>query len=536
MEYDVVIVGAGPAGLASAIRLKKNSPDTRICILEKGARVGAHILSGALFDPRALYELFPHWLEMNTPVEQSVLNDEVFWLKNEKSFIKIPSVLSPPSLKNEGCYIISLAQLCIWLGDQAQSLGIDIFPGFCAKSLLIENNQVQGVLTGEMGLMADGSGQANTVPSMAMRAKYTVLAEGARGHLGKQAIKTFNLESQQPPHYALGFKEVWQVPHNTPGRVIHGSGWPLYPETQGGFYLYHAPANKIYLGLIVDLNYKNPWLDPFMEFQRMKHNPLIAQQLAGGERIAYGARAINKGGFFSLPRMDFPGGFLIGCNAGTFNTSRLKGSHTAIKSGIIAADYIASCLNGSIEHTQTRQQFSGAIRATWLYQELYNTRNFNGAIHRLGTLTGGFYNLVEQALFRSSSPFNLYDPLPDHRSLKPAEACAPIAYPKPDKKISFDKASSVYLANTQHRETQPCHLKLHDPDRPTTQHLTTWQEPAQRYCPAGVFEIIQENNTPKFHINAANCIHCKTCDIKDPSQNIEWTTPEGGSGPNYTQT
>ncbi len=536
MEYDVVIVGAGPAGLAAAIRLKKRSPETRVCILEKGASVGAHILSGALFDPRALSELFPHWMDDNTPVQQSVTQDEVFWLNSQNQCLKIPKMFIPASMKNNGCFIISLSELCIWLAKQAQAMGVDIFPGFCAQALIIEQQQVRGIRTGEMGCDAQGNPQKNHVPAMEVRATFTLLAEGARGHLGKQAISHFQLDGIQPAHYALGFKEVWEVAHHTPGRVIHGSGWPLYPQAQGGFYLYHAPEHKIYLGLIIDLNYKNPWIDPFLEFQRLKQNPLICKQLEGGKRIAYGARAINKGGLFSLPRMDFPGGFILGCNAGTFNPARLKGSHTAMKSGIITADFIVSCLRGTTSHTCSSEQFSGAFRATWLYQELYNTRNFNGAIHRFGNFGGGFYNWLEQSLFRTNSPFRITDLVADHAQLQPSAQCQPIHYPNPDKIFSFDRASSVYLANTKHRENQPCHLKLKNPQLPVTEHLTTWEEPAQRYCPAGVFEIIDSPQGLQFQINAANCIHCKTCDIKDPNLNITWTPPEGGSGPNYIQT
>ncbi|WP_339015690.1 electron transfer flavoprotein-ubiquinone oxidoreductase [Aeromonas popoffii] len=544
MEFDVVIVGGGPAGLSAAIALKQHNADLSVCLLEKGAEVGAHLLSGALFDPVALKELLPDsWQQ--APLGIPVNDDQVHLLQNERRALQLPHWAVPPRMHNDGSHILSLGNLCRWLGQQAEQLGVEIYPGFTASKLIMEAGRVRGVITGDLGLDRAGNPKADHVPGMALYGRYTLFAEGARGHLGKQLIAEFNLEnSAQPQHYAIGFKELWQVPAEQakPGLVLHGSGWPLVErrasKSQGGFYLYHMEGNQVTVGLIVDLNYSNPWLSPFDEFQRLKHHPLIAQTLQGGERISYGARAITKGGWHSLPRMHFPGGLLIGCDAGTLDFSRIKGIHTAMKSGMLAAKTVAMSLRGGDEGGQDLAEYSDALQQSWLGQELKSARNFGAALHRWGPLLGGAFNWLEQRLPRSllslrGSPFTLLDREPDYRQLRMASRCDPIDYPKPDGKLSFDKPSSVYLANTSHDEDQPCHLTLQDASIPVAVNLPTWAEPAQRYCPAGVFEIVESERQPYLQINAANCIHCKTCDIKDPSQNIIWTPPQGGSGPNY---
>ncbi|MCE9934665.1 electron transfer flavoprotein-ubiquinone oxidoreductase [Aeromonas salmonicida] len=541
MEFDVVIVGGGPAGLSAAIALKQHNADLSVCVLEKGAEIGAHLLSGALFDPVALKELLPDsWQQ--APLGIPVNDDQVHLLQNARRALQLPHWAVPPRMHNDGSHILSLGNLCRWLGQQAEQLGVEIYPGFTASELIMEAGRVRGVITGDLGLDRAGNPKSDHVPGMALHGRYTLFAEGARGHLGKQLIAEFNLEnSAQPQHYAIGFKELWQVPPGQakPGQVLHGSGWPLAGlrtgKSQGGFYLYHMDGNQVAVGLIVDLNYSNPWLSPFDEFQRLKHHPLIAQTLLGGERISYGARAITKGGWHSLPRMHFPGGLLIGCDAGTLDFSRIKGIHTAMKSGMLAAKTVAMTLRGGDEGGRDLAEYQDALQQSWLGQELKTARNFGAALHRWGPWLGGAFNWLEQrgASFPLLGSITLLDKEPDYRQLRMASRCQPIGYPKPDGKLSFDKLSSVYLANTSHDEDQPCHLKLQDASIPVAVNLPTWAEPAQRYCPAGVFEIVESESQPYLQINAANCIHCKTCDIKDPSQNIIWTPPQGGSGPNY---
>ena len=541
MEFDVVIVGGGPAGLSAAIALKQHNADLSVCVLEKGAEIGAHLLSGALFDPVALKELLPDsWQQ--APLGIPVNDDQVHLLQNARRALQLPHWAVPPRMHNDGSHILSLGNLCRWLGQQAEQLGVEIYPGFTASELIMEAGRVRGVITGDLGLDRAGNPKSDHVPGMALHGRYTLFAEGARGHLGKQLIAEFNLEnSAQPQHYAIGFKELWQVPPGQakPGQVLHGSGWPLAGlrtgKSQGGFYLYHMDGNQVAVGLIVDLNYSNPWLSPFDEFQRFKHHPLIAQTLLGGERISYGARAITKGGWHSLPRMHFPGGLLIGCDAGTLDFSRIKGIHTAMKSGMLAAKTVAMTLRGGDEGGRDLAEYQDALQQSWLGQELKTARNFGAALHRWGPWLGGAFNWLEQrgASFPLLGSITLLDKEPDYRQLRMASRCQPISYPKPDGKLSFDKLSSVYLANTSHDEDQPCHLKLQDASIPVAVNLPTWAEPAQRYCPAGVFEIVESESQPYLQINAANCIHCKTCDIKDPSQNIIWTPPQGGSGPNY---
>ena len=541
MEFDVVIVGGGPAGLSAAIALKQHNADLSVCVLEKGAEIGAHLLSGALFDPVALKELLPDsWQQ--APLGIPVNDDQVHLLQNARRALQLPHWAVPPRMHNDGSHILSLGNLCRWLGQQAEQLGVEIYPGFTASELIMEAGRVRGVITGDLGLDRAGNPKSDHVPGMALHGRYTLFAEGARGHLGKQLIAEFNLEnSAQPQHYAIGFKELWQVPPGQakPGQVLHGSGWPLAGlrtgKSQGGFYLYHMDGDQVAVGLIVDLNYSNPWLSPFDEFQRLKHHPLIAQTLLGGERISYGARAITKGGWHSLPRMHFPGGLLIGCDAGTLDFSRIKGIHTAMKSGMLAAKTVAMTLRGGDEGGRDLAEYQDALQQSWLGQELKTARNFGAALHRWGPWLGGAFNWLEQrgASFPLLDSITLLDKEPDYRQLRMASRCQPISYPKPDGKLSFDKLSSVYLANTSHDEDQPCHLKLQDASIPVAVNLPTWAEPAQRYCPAGVFEIVESESQPYLQINAANCIHCKTCDIKDPSQNIIWTPPQGGSGPNY---
>ncbi|MBY6226064.1 electron transfer flavoprotein-ubiquinone oxidoreductase [Ferrimonas balearica] len=536
MEFDVLVVGAGPAGLSAAIRLKQLNAELNVCVVEKGSEVGAHILSGAVFEPRALNELLPEWREQGAPLDTPVTDDEI-WLLDSKGGRQFPNWLTPKTMHNDGNYIISLGNLCRWLAEQAEGLGVEIYPGFSAAELIEQDGVIGGVITGDMGVGLDGSEKDGYMPGMELRARYTLFAEGCRGHLGKALIARYQLDAgRSPQHYGLGFKEIWQLPEGAtkPGKVVHTAGWPLSEHgASGGSYLYHADNNQVLVGLIVDLNYDNPNLNPFEEFQRFKTHPEIAKHLEGGERISYGARAIAKGGFNSLPKMSFPGGLLIGCDAGTLNFAKIKGSHTAMKSGMLAAEVVAEALSDAEAGVQDLTQFEAHFKASWLYDELYRSRNFGPALHKFGSMLGGAFNTLDQNLFGGRLPITLKDEHRDHAQLQPAAQAAAIQYPKPDGKLSFDRLSSVFLSNTYHEEDQPCHLKLTDAAIPVQVNLAQFDEPAQRYCPAGVYEIVEEGGAPRLQINAANCIHCKTCDIKDPSQNITWVTPEGGGGPNY---
>ncbi|WP_435945536.1 electron transfer flavoprotein-ubiquinone oxidoreductase [Dryocola sp. BD586] len=541
MEFDVLIVGGGPAGLSAACRLmqmaREEDRQLSVCVIEKGAEIGAHILSGAVFEPRALNELFPDWQQLGAPLNTAVAEDELLLLRDAERFWKIPAAFIPAPMHNEGNYVISLADFCRWLARQAESLGVDIFPGFAAASILYDDaGAVAGVTTGDMGLNAKGEEKPGFTPGMNLLAKYTLFAEGCRGHLGKQLIANYQLDADSDPqHYAIGIKELWEIApeKSQPGRVIHASGWPLNGETSGGSFLYHTENNQVVVGLIVDLNYRNPWLSPFDEFQRMKHHPAFSETLSGGKRISYGARAITKGGINALPKMHFPGGLLIGCDAGTLNFAKIKGSHTAMKSGMLAAETVYQALTATPGEKRDLSGFAQAFSESWIGEELRRSRNFGPSLHRFGTLLGGAFNYIEQNWFKGKLPFTLHDRKADHLQLRCAEQSTPIAYPKPDNQLSFDKLSSVYLANTSHDEDQPCHLKLKDAGLSVRETLPLFAEPAQRYCPAGVYEIIALEGKSALQINAQNCVHCKTCDIKDPFQNIVWTVPEGGSGPNY---
>lgn len=546
IEFDAIIVGAGPAGLSAACRLKQKATqagqEISVCVVEKGSEVGAHILSGAIFEPRALSELFPDWLERGAPLHTPVTRDAVYILRDSERAVAVPGTLIPKTMHNDGNYIVSLGNLCRWLAQQAEDLGVEIYPGFAAQEALFdESGAVCGVITGDQGVDRDGTPRDGLyTQGMELRARYTLFAEGCRGHIAKQLISCFQLDTESDvQHYGLGLKEIWEIApgRHEPGLVVHATGWPLdlvSSQNTGGAFLYHLENNQVVMGLIVDLSYTNPYLSPYDEFQRLKHHPTFSQYLQGGKRIGYGARALSKGGLNSLPKMVFNGGALIGCDLGTLNFSKIKGSHTAMKSGMLAAEAVAEALLSGHQGGDELTGYVTTFKASWLYDELYGSRNFGPAIHKFGLLGGAVFNYIDQNWFSGKLPFTLRNTQPDHACLLPAEQATPISYPKPDGTLSFDKLSSVFLSGTHHEENQPVHLQLTDREIPVRSNLPLYDEPAQRYCPAGVYEIVRlDNSGAALQINAQNCLHCKTCDIKDPAQNITWVAPEGSGGPNY---
>ncbi|MEY4756321.1 MAG: hypothetical protein RJA34_1219 [Pseudomonadota bacterium] len=546
MEYDVVVVGGGPGGLATAIRVKQlaaaQGSDISVVVLEKGSEPGAHILSGAIMDPRALTELFPDWKAMGAPLNQPVTDDAMVFL-GEKSAFRTPGFLLPECFQNHGNYIVSLGNVTRWLAQQAENLGVEIFPGFAAAEVLYnDDGSVKGVATGNMGVGKDGEPTENFQIGMELHGKYTIFAEGARGHLGKQLIAKYKLdEGKDPQAYGIGIKELWEIDpaRHQPGFVMHTAGWPMDSSTYGGSFLYHLEDNKIALGFITGLDYANPYLSPFEEFQRWKTHPNIRWYLEGedqglkpAKRLAYGARAITAGGLLSLPKTVFPGGALVGCDAGFLNVSRIKGSHAAIKTGMLAAEAAFEALSQGRQHDEL-SAYPAAFEASWLHTELNKSRNFKTWFKK-GLTVGTIMSGIEQFVLKGHIPWTVHRDKPDHAYLKPAAECQPIAYPKPDGKLTFDRLSSVFISNTNHEEHQPAHLTLKDASVPVNINLAKYAGPEARYCPAGVYEYVKtENNMDRLQINAQNCVHCKTCDIKDPTQNIVWVTPEGGGGPNY---
>jgi electron-transferring-flavoprotein dehydrogenase len=532
MEYDVVVVGAGPSGLAAAIRLKQLAiaadSELAVCVIEKGSEVGAHILSGAVFEPRALNELIPDWRERGAPLNTPAIDDRFLYLTKNRA-LRLPT---PPPMHNHGNYIISLGNLCRWLASQAEELGVEIYPGFAAAEVLYDDaGRVRGVATGDMGIGKDGKPTERYTPGVELIARETLFAEGCRGSLTKTLIRRFHLrDGHDPQTYGIGLKELWEIApeRHQPGQVVHTVGWPLDGSTYGGSFLYHLEDRQVAVGFVIGLDYHNPFLNPFEEFQRFKTHPSIRPTFEGGRRIAYGARALNEGGFQSIPRLDFPGGALIGDTAGFLNVPKIKGSHTAMKSGMVAAEAVFARLGGN-----AGAQVRHALEQSWVWDELYRVRNIRPSF-RLGLWGGLAYSAFDTFVLRGRAPWTFHHH-PDHTQLIRASQAQPIEYPRPDGKISFDRLSSVFISNTNHEEDQPSHLKLRDPAKAITVNYRLYDSPEQRYCPAGVYEIVQDTGTgePRLQINAPNCVHCKTCDIKDPEQNIDWVVPEGGGGPNY---